>query len=99
MAKQKTRSYMLNREKYKAIKKYDHQQMESFCSSVYESGVRDGYEAGCKAAAEAASGELAEKFKKSAIAEVLDAAAQVKGIGPKKLEEIRARIEGVRNEE
>ena len=98
MEKQKNRSYMLNREKYKAIKKYDHQQMESFCSSV-ESGVRDGYEAGCKAAAEAASGELAEKFKKIAIAEVLDAAAQVKGIGPKKLEEIRARIEGVRNEE
>lgn len=52
MAKQKNKAYTLNREKYKAIKKYDHQQLEDFCSMVYESGVKYGYEAGCKAAAE-----------------------------------------------
>ena len=98
MAKQKTKAYTLNREKYKAIKKYDHQQLEDFCSMVYESGVKRGYEAGCTAAADAASGELSEKFRKIAIEEVLAAAAEVKGIGPKKLEEIRTKI-GVENNE
>lgn len=92
MAKQKNRAYALNREKYKAIKKYDHKQMEDFCAIVYESGVRAGYKAGCEAAAEAASGELTEKLRKIAIEEVLQAVAQVKGIGEKKLEDIRSRI-------
>lgn len=93
MAKQKNRAYTLNREKYKAIKKYDHQQMGDFCAIVFESGVKAGYKAGCEAAAEAASGELTEKFRRIAIEEVLQAAAQVKGIGEKKLEVIRKKIE------
>lgn len=93
MAKQRNKAYTLTREKYKVIKKYDHQQMEDFCVTVFESGVKAGYKAGCEAAAEAASGELTEKFRKIALEETLQAAAQVKGIGEKKLEDIRKKIE------
>ena len=78
MAKQKSKNYILTRDKYKAIKRYDHQQMEMFCCSVYESGMKDGYDLGQAGAIEA----------------VLQAAAKVKGIGPKKLEEIRSHLAG-----
>lgn len=47
MAKTRNKSYILNREKYKAIKKYDHQQLEDFCGSIYESGYKNGYTNGC----------------------------------------------------
>ena len=85
MAKTRNKSYILNREKYKAIKKYDHQQLEDFCSSIYESGYKNG----CNAAA--ASSLSLEEF--------LQAAAKVKGIGPKKLEEIRSCIETRKQDE
>ena len=51
MAKTRNKSYILNREKYKAIKKYDHQQLEDFCGSIYESGYKNGYTNGCDTAA------------------------------------------------
>lgn len=39
MGKQQNKKYyILNREKYKAIKKFDHFQMETFCSDIYKSG-------------------------------------------------------------
>ena len=85
MAKTRNKSYILNREKYKAIKKYDHQQLEDFCGSIYESG----YNNGCDTAA--ASSLSLEEF--------LQAAAEVKGIGPKKLEEIRSCIETRKQDE
>lgn len=72
-AKQKNKDYILTRDKYKSIKRYDHHQMEVFCSSIYASGVRDGYDMGKSDAAE----------------EVLQVVAGVKGIGPKKMDEIR----------
>lgn len=38
MAKQQ----LINRAKYKDIKRYDHNQMERFARSLYESGFKDG---------------------------------------------------------
>lgn len=32
--------YMINRTKYKDIKRYDHQQMEDFLTDVYKNGYR-----------------------------------------------------------
>ena len=40
MAKQQ----LINRAKYKDIKRYDHNQMECFARSLYESGLKDGSE-------------------------------------------------------
>ena len=36
--------YMINRTKYKDIKRYDHQQMEDFLTDVYKNGYADGKE-------------------------------------------------------
>lgn len=36
--------YMINRTKYKDIKRYDHQQMEDFLTDVYKNGYIDGKE-------------------------------------------------------
>ena len=36
--------YMINRTKYKDIKRYDHQQMEDFLTDVYKNGYVDGKE-------------------------------------------------------
>lgn len=38
MAKQQ----LINRNKYKDIKRFDHHQMEMFARSLYEQGVKDG---------------------------------------------------------
>lgn len=37
---------MLNRKQYKAIKKYDRQEMEQFVGGIYKNGFQDGVEAG-----------------------------------------------------
>lgn len=37
--------YMINRTKYKDIKRYDHKQMEDFLTDVYKNGYADGKEA------------------------------------------------------
>ena len=36
--------YMINRTKYKDIKRYDHQQVEDFLTDVYKNGYVDGKE-------------------------------------------------------
>ena len=36
--------YMINRTKYKDIKRYDHKQMEDFLTDVYKNGYADGIE-------------------------------------------------------
>lgn len=87
MAKQKNKNYILTRDKYKTIKRYDHSQMEMLCSSIYEDGYKNGFTAGCLHLADKAG-----ESRNEIIEEILAAAAEVKGIGPKKLEEIRARI-------
>ena len=38
-------AYTITRETYKRIKKYDHAQMDEFCTRVYQEGVRDGAKA------------------------------------------------------
>ena len=40
--KNKGKRYLVNRTVYKAVKKYDHQQFEDFCTNVYKSGWEDG---------------------------------------------------------
>lgn len=81
MSKQK-KEYALTREQYKAVKRKDHQQMEDFCSDIYKSGKLKGYEDGYRAGS--------SNVDLSRFYEVI---ASVKGIGPKKLEEIRAAVE------
>ena len=43
MKKAKDR-YLINRTRYKDIKRYDHQQMEDFLTEVYKNGYADGKE-------------------------------------------------------
>ena len=69
--------FQLNRKKYQAIRKFDHNQMTSFLADLY----RDGFASGKKAA----EGLTLDEMK-----EVL---LQVKGIGEKKADDIVAAIE------
>ncbi len=73
--------YLINRNRYKDIKKYDHHQMETFLTSVYESGYKDGMK-------ETPGVELDDVYAE------LD---QIKGIGPKTSEKIKAAIEPLFN--
>ncbi len=76
MAKQQ----LINRTKYKDIKRYDHNQMEQFARSLYESGLKDG------AAQAMAKTEFSKKqMDFDSLAEKLLA---VKGIGAVKAEQI-----------
>lgn len=77
MAKNQNRKYMTTRVQYKAVKKYDHQQFDDFCSTIYREGYDDG-----KAAVPGAD-----------IEDVMTAIRTVKGIGEKRLAEIRAVVE------
>ena len=72
---------VVTREIYKAVKKYDRRQFDSFCAELYANGYKDGCEAGMNSVA----GIDVEK--------VLSAIASTKGIGPKKLADIHASIE------
>ena len=67
----------LTREKYKAVKKFDRQEMEVFCASLYNSGYKDGR----------------ESVPGVDVNKIYEVVSQTKGIGPKRLEEIRANIE------
>ncbi len=40
--KNESNRYLVNRSTYKAVKKYDHQQFENFCTNVYKHGWEDG---------------------------------------------------------
>lgn len=91
MAKQKTRVYALNRNQYKTVKKYDHQQMEDFCAAIYEGGVKAGREEG-RQEIKLKLIDALERVQDETLERVLQAAAKVKGIGPKKLEEIRSEL-------
>lgn len=43
MAKKiQNKRYLVNRAVYKAVKKYDHQQFENFCTDIYKGGWEDG---------------------------------------------------------
>ena len=69
----------ISRELYKAVKKYDRQQLERFLQSLYMNGYNDGRES--------VPGVDVEK--------VIEAIAKTPGIGPKKLADIKASIDMV----
>ena len=79
MAKKKNSNYdyIITRARYKAIKAFDHKQMESFCTDVYRSGYEDG-----RASVPGID-----------LTAIYEAIGSTKGIGPKKLEEIKQSIE------
>lgn len=67
----------INRETYKSVKKLDRQQFMNFCKNLYMCGVEDGRES--------VPGIDATK--------IYEVIAATKGIGPKKMAEIKANIE------
>ena len=69
----------ITRDIYKGVKKFDRQQFTNFCTDLYRFGFEDG-----KASAPAVDVE-----------KILEIVAATKGIGPKKLEEIKANLEAV----
>lgn len=58
--------YLINRNMYKDIKKFDHRQMEDFLTDVYKSGCQDGE----------------ASVTKVELQDVEAALQEVKGIGP-----------------
>ena len=79
MGKQKRSEYLITRARYKAIKTFDHKQMEQFCSDIYKSGYEDGRAS--------VPGDDVET--------IMEAIRSVKGIGAKRLYAIRDSIEAV----
>ena len=77
----KDEKYMTTRSQYKKAKKYDHGQFDEFCSKIYEEGFKDG----------------AASVPGIDLSDVVTAIQMVKGIGNKRLEQIRAAIENLYN--
>ena len=73
----KSNNYLITRARYKSIKAFDHQQMENFCTDIYKSGYEDG-----RASVPGID-----------LTAIYEAIGSTKGIGPKKLEEIKQSIE------
>ncbi len=71
--------YMINRNRYKDIKRYDHQQMEEFLTDVYKSGYQDGRKA----------------TPDINIEEIKMAMRGIKGVGPKTWRGIEERLESI----
>lgn len=87
MAKQQ----LINRTKYKDIKRYDHNQMEQFARSLYESGLKDG-------AAQAIA--KTESSKKQMDFDLLtEKLLSIKGIGAVKAEQIVSVVKEVMENE
>lgn len=86
MAKQ-----LINRTKYKDIKRYDHQQMERFARSLYESGFTDGV-----AQATTAEDPNKRQMDFNALTERLLA---IKGVGTVKAEQIVKIVKGAMESE
>lgn len=87
MAKQQ----LINRTKYKDIKRYDHNQMEQFARSLYESGLKDG-------AAQAIA--KTESSKKQMDFDLLtEKLLSIKGIGAVKAEQIASVVKEVMENE
>ena len=83
MAKQQ----LINRTKYKDIKRYEHNQMEQFARSLYESGLKDG-------AAQAIA--KTESSKKQMDFDLLtEKLLSIKGIGAVKAEQILSVVKEV----
>lgn len=69
--------YMVNREVYKKVKKYDHRQFEDLCTRIYMSGYKDGR----------------ESVPGIDIIQIKEAILEVKGIGSRRMESIMENIE------
>ena len=69
----------ITREMYKSIKKYDRQQFTAFCTNLYKYGYEDGRES--------VPGIDVENIK--------EAVSKVKGIGTKKMGDIKAAIKAI----
>ena len=69
----------ITREMYKSIKKYDRQQFTAFCTDLYGFGFQDGR----------------ESVPGIDITAIMKAIGNTKGIGAKKLADIKASIEAV----
>jgi len=67
----------ITRTVYKDVKRYDRQQFMAFCTDLYKYGFKDGR----------------ESVPGIDVADIMDAISEVKGIGAKKLESIKAAIE------
>lgn len=70
---------VITRETYKGIKKYDRQQFEEFCRTLYNYGVEDGR----------------ASVPGTDVGKIYEAIAATKGIGPVKLAEIKANVEKI----
>lgn len=66
----------ITRVTYKSVKKFDRQQFTAFCTDLYSFGYEDGR----------------ESVPGVDLSTVYEAIAGTKGIGPKKLEEIKTRL-------
>lgn len=75
--KKAERRYLVNRNTYKAIKKYDHQQMDDFLTRVYMDGYEDGR----------------NSVPGVDMKDVLAALGEVKGIGPATVQKVTQAIE------
>ena len=73
----------ITRDIYKGVKKFDRQQFTNFCTDIYKFGFEDGR----------------ESVPDVDVTKILEVIAATKGIGPKKLEEIKANIEEVFGDE
>mgnify|MGYP000944188283 CR=1 FL=1 len=65
---------------YKDVKKYDPNQFRSFCAKIYGYGFEDGKEAALKDASNVT------------VEDIVKVISQVKGVGEKKLEVIKAEL-------
>ena len=73
---EKGKKYVTTRTVYKAVKKYDHQQFDEFCTRVYMNGYEDGKKA----------------VPGVDIEEMLKAVSNVKGVGPALAGKIRTAV-------
>lgn len=83
----------ITRDTYNAVRKYDRRSFESWADSIYDFGYEDG-----KTQAVASIKAVRESGFKAGIENAIQIMATVKGIGPKKQEEIKAAINRVMEE-
>ena len=68
--------YMTTRAQYKDVKKFDHSQLDAFCTKIYQDGYKDGR----------------ESVPAADITEVMEKIRTVKGIGEKRLAQIEMAV-------
>ena len=68
---------IVSREVYKKVKRYDRQQFEGFCMELYKNGYNDG----------------AKSVPGVDLTKVMEAIGSVKGIGEKRLTDIKEALE------